>query len=445
MKEPIDKQSEYNVLAGMMNSEECVYDAISMIDVDAFTDDLTIKLFKKMSESDKLFTARMLEKDAETQKEKALIRTIDGAYVDNDHFQHDLTKLKNVYLKRQLYFTMNKALSRISVAETNASDIIGTLENELSNLTIEDSNEDIIDPAERAIEGYRLFLEKLQNPDKFKGIPFSIKEGNKVIGFPSLDEALNGAQGGDLIMLAARTGEGKTSLAVNIARMFSLKMEYTGYYQNTEMKIDQMESRFFSPIARVDSKEILSGELKGNTSEISAKNSGISKAYDLYGKSTLILSRIPSLPLHKAKGLSKRVKNKYGKLDYIIVDYVGRMDLSDKERNMQFWDVMYEIVKQLKELAMQLNVPIFILAQRNQAGEVEGAKKMMNECDAVLYFEPISSDDHEILEQTYLNPEKRRKVNFKIVKKKVRRDDSPHPIWCNFDKQKQYINEVPLF
>ena len=92
---------------------------------------------------------------------------------------------------------------------------------------------------------------------------------------------------------------------------------------------------------------------------------------------------------------------------------------------------------------MELDVPVFMLGQRKQDGDIEGAKKIANECDGVLYFEPINEEyDREAIDGTYLSAEKRRKVNYKITKRKIRRSSNTFPIFCSFDKEKQFINEV---
>lgn len=442
MKEPQDRQSEMGVLAGMMNDTDCYYEAMSVLTSDCFTTDEHISLFNRMVKKGEVMGANALVKEVESTKEKALVRTIDSAFQGIEPFQVDIEKVKDTYIKRQLHYTMQNAFSRMDTAHAN--ELVSMIERDIGRMMFDDKNENIIDPATRAANGLEHFYEKMENPDKFKGIPYTTRtDQGKRIGFPSLDEVFNGAQGGDIVMIAAKTGEGKTALAVTLARLFSLFQPYYGYYQNTEMRIDEMESRLLAPLTAATSKEIYYGRLQGSEAEQRRKVQTIGQAYEVYRRSHLYLSRIPSLPLHKSKGLARQMRNRYGRLDYLIVDYIGRMDLSDRERNMQQWDVMYEIIKQLKELAMELNIPIFVLAQRNQAGEVEGAKKMMNECDGVLFFEPCGEDDQEVLERTYSNPDKRKIANYKIVKKKVRRDDNAYPIFCVFDKAKQFINEIP--
>lgn len=442
--EPANKELEYQVLGGMLNKRECLYDGLSELNEEMFSDEGNVTLFKRISEesSNGITTAKTLMNKVKDQKEKALIRLVDNAYVDRQHFDKALGDLKDTYIKRQLYYSIDKTLSRMD-SETS-DELISSLEQDISNFYFDDTSENIIDPSERGPEALSEFYELLADPDKAKGLPFSVQEGGHTIGFPSLDEVFNGAQGGDLIMIAAKTGEGKTALAINLARLFSIYQNYLGFYENAEMKVRELESRLLAPIADVKSKELYYAKIEGTEAKKKEKMEGISAAYNRYMKSKLFLSRIPNLPLHKAKGLARQLLHRTKTLDFLVIDYIGRMEITDRKRNMQQWDELYEITKQLKELAMTLNVPIFMLAQRNQAGDVEGAKKMMNECDGVLYFEPVTEDDEKFINETL--PQHRRKyANYAIRKKKVRRDDNPAPIYVNFDKAKQFINEVPKY
>src|SRR5699024_8538856 len=250
------------------------------------------------------------------------------------------------------------------------------------DLELESSNTDILDPKELAVDYLGRLYDKISDPDGAMGIPYSITNNNGVtIGLPSLDEVFNGAQGGDLIMIAAKTGVGKTAFAINLARIFSIYQKHTGYYANTEMSEDEMLSRLLAPVANVKTNEMLTGRFEGTQQEVDAKVDRATRVVDRYKDSNLIFSRIAYLPLYKLTGLTRQIKRMYGKLDYLIVDYVGRMEVDD---NKNLWDELYRITKGLKQLAVELDIPIFMLAQRNEDGFIEGAKKMRNECDGVL-------------------------------------------------------------
>jgi len=439
MNKPINTDYEISVLGGMMNNNDCYYDSVAQLTEDHFTDEMTRKVFNKLVNGDSRKSANMLIKSTDDPKEKSTIRVLDGAWKNVDEFNFSLKGLKHTYDKRQLFHILNKAQNRFD--DSNVEELTGSILDEISNLYEGDGDsENIVVAAERAPQALAEFWDRMNNPNLAKGLPYSIiKDKGLDMGFPSLDEAFYGAHGGDLIMIAAQTGKGKTGFAINLARLFSIYQEYHGYYMNTEMRIHEMEARLLAPVANVKANEIFRGKLEGNQTEREAKEKRISEAFNSYMKSNIYLSRIPDLPLHKAQGLANQIKNKYKRLDYLVVDYVGRMEIAGFQGNT--WDELYHITKTLKELAMRLDIPIFMLAQRNQAGDVEGAKKMMNECDGVLYLEPTSDDDLNYIEQNVMR-EYQNLVNYKIIKKKVRRDDNPAPIYLAYDLARNFINEV---
>lgn len=422
----------------MMNNEECFFNAVSELENEHFNDAVTNSLFQYMSGSSSRMTKNMLLDKIQEPRLKAAVSTFDGSWSGKEDFDYSLDKLKEINRKRNLFHTIKKAENIFD--DSSFEEISEILSNDLVAES-ETDDESIIDSYERAPIALDEFYQRVNDPDAFMGLPFSTtNERGQTRGLPSLDHSFNGAKGGDLIMIAAKTGIGKTAFAVNLTRHLSLDLDYTGYYMNTEMRVEELESRLLAHVANVEADEILTGRLQGTNDEQEQKIKRINIAYDRYMKSNLVLSRIPDLPLHKAKGLAKQVKSKFKKLDYIIVDYVGRMEIKDNQ-NQNTWDELYKITQQLKELAMLLDIPIFMLAQRNEAGYVEGAKKMRNECDGVLYLEPIEHDEVQYLE-TIMHPTKAQIVNYKIVKNKVRRSDNPYPIYVLFDKSKNFINEV---
>lgn len=434
-------QAEHNVLAGMLNDTEFLYDALAELNEEFFTTTENAELFKELEKrSDREIKSSILLQEFQGKK-KSHLRVVDGEWVDVEHSENAMRNVKELYIKRQLNYTIDKIKNQIE--NRNSDELIAELEETIGSFYFDDANENIIDPEEYANESLKEFYELLADPDKAKGIPFSIQNSNGTYkGFPTLDKAFNGAQGGDLIMVAAKTGHGKTGLAITLSRLFSLYQDYAGYYENTEMKKREMLSRLLSPIAKVTVTELLNAQLVGTQEERREKMDNITKAHELYKRSKFYMSRVPSLPLHKAKGLAKQVRNRYRQLDYLVIDYIGRMTIEGKN-NFKTWDEMYEITKQLKELAMSLDIPIFMLAQLNDEGKVEGAKKMKNECDGVLFLQPIEESDKEYLTGK-ISEEKLKAINYKIIQEKVRRNDNSQPIYLNYAKDMQFINEVTL-
>lgn len=421
----------------MMKHEESFFEGVASLNADHFTTDENIKIFEELQNKTDKPSGKYLRDVAKEAKIKEAIKLIDNFNVGRDDFIHSINELKELYKKRQLYYTIERAKNTFDFEDSDT--IIEEFTESVSGMSSEDNKKDYIDPEEFADKMTKHLHEVANNPDSSKGIPFSITDDRgRVSGLPSLDQTFNGAQGGDLIMIAAKTGVGKTAFALNIARIFSMLQDYTVYYMNTEMREEELSARLIAPLARVDANEIETGRYEGSSDEISDKFSRSDKAQQLYRKGNFIPSVIPYLPLYKVKGLAKQIKLKYKKLDCIVVDYVGRMEMDDRKN---IWDELYRITKGLKQLAVELDIPIFMLAQRNQAGDVEGAKKMMNECDGVLYFEPITEEDEDEINHK-IRQDQRGKVNYRIVKKKVRRNDNSYPIYCMFNKARSEVVEA---
>lgn len=290
----------------------------------------------------------------------------------------------------------------------------------------------LVDPAEGAKEALEALREAMKTPGQVKGLSLTYtNEHGASVGFKSIDYALNGVQNGDLVMIGAKSGHGKTALAMNIARIMAYHNKKTVYYLNTEMNITQMVNRWASMATQIDYGKIERGDIMPSEFE------RFQEWAEKFSQSPLYISRIPSLSPDSTKALAKHFMKKHGHIDCLIVDYVGRMNL-EQTKGMQEYQIMSAIVKQLKETAMLLDIPIITLAQLNDEGKLEGAKKMKNECDALFFFVPkqekIETDNGTITVDS--------QSDYMIIKEKVRRGSTDGIIHCEFDKPFQFIREL---
>src|SRR5699024_2053819 len=273
-------------LAGMINDEECFYDGLSDLESDFFTSEENIKIFTMISKNTKMQSASLLERITDEVRLKQAIRVVDSFWTNKKDFQQSIESLKKIYVKRQLYYTIKRLESKFD--STEADELIDELNDSVSRVDLDISADEVKDPYDFAMEQYELFLERYENPDGDMGVPFSITDSRGIVrGLPSLDETFNGAQGGDLIMIAAKTGVGKSAFAVNLARIFSLYQNHAGQYQNTEMRDRELKGRLIAPIAGIKSNEFDSGRIEGTREEIDKKLSNIAYATDLLSKSGL--------------------------------------------------------------------------------------------------------------------------------------------------------------
>jgi replicative DNA helicase len=189
-------------------------------------------------------------------------------------------------------------------------------------------------------------------------------------GFISLDRLLGGLQKADLIILAARPSVGKTALSTNIARNIVMNAKRV-LFNSLEMKELALVQRLFAMEAPIDQSFLRDGSLE-------EEDMGL--IYTAAGK----LSKVDLLIDDKSRTIAEirdraRYEHMMKPLDLIVVDYLQLVLLNRNGRrnNESRAEEVASISRSLKELAMELNVPILALAQLNRAIESRADKTPM--------------------------------------------------------------------
>jgi replicative DNA helicase len=179
-------------------------------------------------------------------------------------------------------------------------------------------------------------------------------------GFIDLDHLLTGFHPGELIILAARPGVGKTSLAMNMAMHAAIKEERAVGIFSLEMPAEQLLMRLLASEARVDMKKLRGGRLTALDEEKFQEH-----AARLY-KAPLYIDDTGSLSPFDLRAKARRLKQKDERLGLIVVDYLQLMHLKGSEsRQIE----VSEISRSLKMLSKELGVPIVALSQLSRKVE----------------------------------------------------------------------------
>jgi replicative DNA helicase len=191
-------------------------------------------------------------------------------------------------------------------------------------------------------------------------------------GFVDLDLQLTGLHPGELIVLAARPGVGKTSLALNIAMHIALKEEKAVGIFSLEMPSDQLLMRLLASSARVDMKKLRGGRLTPHDEEKFQEVAGQLFNAPLYIDDTGGLSPFD------LRSKARRLKSKTGSLGVLVIDYLQLMHQKGKVESRQ--NEVAEISRSLKALAKELEVPIIALSQLSRkVEERKGGKPMLSD------------------------------------------------------------------
>ena len=199
-------------------------------------------------------------------------------------------------------------------------------------------------------------------PDETKRIEILHEHRDQLLGVPSgfrdLDNLTAGFQKSDLIILAARPGMGKTSLALNIAHFAATVAEnfVPVAFFSLEMSKEQLVRKLISSEGRIDGDRLRTGRMTGDE---------WAKLYAVQGllERTPIYIRDDTSPtVLQIKAQTRRMKKKYG-IGLVVVDYLQLMrDPREKVREQQ----IARISGDLKSMGKELDVPVLALSQLNR-------------------------------------------------------------------------------
>lgn len=186
-------------------------------------------------------------------------------------------------------------------------------------------------------------------------------------GFTRLDRLTNGLQRSDLIVIAARPGMGKTSLAMNIIEHAALSDDAVCAVFSLEMPEVQLIQRLLCGAANVSMASALSGKLTTNDWK------KIFKASDKLRNSRINIDDSSRVTPAEILSKCRRIKSKNnGRLDLVMIDYIQLMESGKKSNGEQNrTQEVAAITRELKIMAKELNVPVIALSQlrRIQSGE----------------------------------------------------------------------------
>ena len=206
-------------------------------------------------------------------------------------------------------------------------------------------------------------LERLhEHKDALRGLP---------TGFKDLDNILSGFQKSDLIIIAARPSVGKTTLALDIARMSATLHDKAIAIFSLEMSTQQLVDRLLSAESKVNAWNLRTGRLSSDK-----EFSQLRDSLDKLSKAKIYIDDMPGNSIVRMKAISRRLKAEKG-LDLIIVDYLQLMTTSKNYDSMV--NQVTEISRSLKSLAKELDVPVLALSQLSRAVESRGGKPRLSD------------------------------------------------------------------
>jgi replicative DNA helicase len=187
-------------------------------------------------------------------------------------------------------------------------------------------------------------------------------------GFTDLDGLTNGLHPGQLVVVAARPGLGKSTLALDFARAASIKHGLTSVIFSLEMTRNEITMRLLSAEARVGLHHMRTGSLGDDDwTKLARKMSEVASA-------PLFIDDSPNMTMMEIRAKCRRLKQRHD-LKLVVVDYLQLMSSGKRVESRQ--QEVAEFSRALKLLAKELEVPVVALSQLNRGPEQRTDKKPM--------------------------------------------------------------------
>ncbi len=200
--------------------------------------------------------------------------------------------------------------------------------------------------------------------------------GEEVVGLPTgftdFDKITTGLHPGQVMVLAARPGMGKTSWFISALLHSAVMKGSIAALFSLEMSKEELGFRFFSAISRIDSKRLKTGALAREEFR------RLMTAAEQLGQARIHIDDTPALTVMDLRSRCRRLKAKEKKLDLVVVDYLQLMKgpkTASAGGNRE--QEISAISRGLKELAKEIGVPIIALSQLSRSVEGRTDKRPM--------------------------------------------------------------------
>lgn len=189
-------------------------------------------------------------------------------------------------------------------------------------------------------------------------------------GFPDFDKITTGLHGGEMIILAARPGMGKTALALNMASFAASRTKKAVAIFNLEMSAEMLVNRMISSVGQIDSYKLQTGNM------LEKDWQRYNEALSQLSETNIFIEDNVSVTAQDIRAKCRRLANSETGLGLVVIDYLQLINSGSRRVESRQVEVS-EISRALKTMAVELDVPVIALAQLSRSAEKRESNQPM--------------------------------------------------------------------
>src|SRR3989344_574285 len=264
--------------------------------------------------------------------------------------------VKAHYIRRELIRVGSELADLGFDAATQTDRLMDLAEQKIFNVSQRHLRQAFIPIKEALAESFDRLDEVHKSAAGLRGVPTV---------FTEIDNALAGMQASNLLILAARPGVGKTSLALNIATYVAVEAKLPVGFFSLEMSREELLDRLLVGQADIDAWRLKTGKLDEDDF------TKLSDAMGILAEAPLFVDDTPGVSVLEMRTKASRLMAEKW-LRLLVVDYMQLVRGRGLENRVQ---EVTEISQGLKNLARELKLPVLALSQLSRAVEQRGSKQ----------------------------------------------------------------------
>ena len=365
---PHDDVAEQSVLGGMLLSKDAIADVVESLRASDFYKpahetiyEAILSLYGHGSPADAITVADELKKRGELTRVggASYIHTLIASVPTAANAQYYAEIVKEHAIMRRLIEAGTKIAQLGYANETEVDTLVDQAQAEIYAVTDGNAKEDYVSFSEALEETINEIDANSNRPDGVYGVPTD---------FIEFDELTGGLHGGQMIVIAARPGVGKSTLALDIARSAAIHHQMTTVFFSLEMSRTELAMRILSAEGKISMGRLKKGDLD---------TEGWTNLATLQGRidsAPLFIDDSPNMTLMEIRAKCRRLKQR-NDLKLVVPDYLQLMSSGKKVESRQ--QEVSEFSRSLKLLAKELDVPVIALSQLNRGSEQRTDKRPM--------------------------------------------------------------------
>lgn len=271
--------------------------------------------------------------------------------------EHYARIVKNHFIKRKIIEVSSRAVEKAFESGSDTRMMLDSIESEVFAIAEETTGRDFVPLKQLLTESFDRLDDLSKGDGHLRGLPTGLSE---------LDMKLAGMQDSNLLILAARPGVGKTSLALNIGLHVAQTQKKGVAIFSLEMSKEELVDRLLVSHADIDAWRLKTGRLTPEDTQ------AVIEAMGDLAESPIYIDDTAGASILEMRTKARKLKASHN-ISLVIVDY---LQLVDPGRRMDSREQQVSYVSQnLKNLARELKVPVLVLSQLNRMVEQRTSKK----------------------------------------------------------------------